>query len=184
MAIIKLDELSMTTYGELPTLGSKAPEFILTDTKLNTVKLSDFNNEIVIINSFPSFDLAIYSDNLTTMMMKNKTRDFIRKFILKKNINLLFVTMDLPFSLKRRLLDAERKNKVKKPEHIHLVSDFRTRNFGANYGLTIMDGIFSGLLARSIIVLDQEHTVAYSKLLPELTETPDFESVLSVVKSL
>jgi thiol peroxidase len=184
MAKIQVENVIMSTHGEIPSVGSKAPGFRLTDEELRCVELSDFKNKIVIISTFLSVDLAYFADSVGLIMNRAKHQEFAARFVNKKEVSFLNVSMDLPFSLKRTLLDVQRNNNIQKPDNFALLSDFRTRNFGADYGLTIMDGPLAGLLARAMFVLDKSHTVAYAELVEDLSIQPNFQEIKRVVKNL
>lgn len=184
MAKIHFENMVMSTNGEPPEVGSQAPDFTLTDEELFTVKLSDFKDEAVFISTFLSVDLNYFSDNLELMLRRAEHSRNILDFIKNKKVNFISVSMDLPFSLKRFLLDKKQEKNIEKPDNFNLLSDFRTRNFGACYGLTIMDGLLAGLLARSIIILDKEHTVVYSELVKDLLDKPDFKAIRKIVMNL
>ena len=83
--------------------------------------------------------------------------------------------MDLPFALKR-IGEAE------KFENIELLSDFRNREFGNTYGLTIADGPLAGLLARAIIIIDPQQKIVYTELVKDITNPPNYEEALKHIK--
>ena len=62
------------------------------------------------------------------------------------------------------------------------VTELRNRDFGLSYGLRIVDGPLAGLLARAVVVLDEQGTVIFSKLVPELKTEPDYGPVLAVLE--
>jgi thioredoxin-dependent peroxiredoxin len=64
-----------------------------------------------------------------------------------------------------------------------LLSDLRKRDFGSKYGIGIVDGPISGLLARTVIILDENGKVKYSQLVPEIAQEPDYEAVLQALKN-
>jgi thiol peroxidase len=82
--------------------------------------------------------------------------------------------MDLPFALKR-VQTGE------KLENVMLLSDFRNRDFGELYGLTIAEGPLAGLLARAVILLDKEHNVIYHELVHDITSAPNYEEILKKI---
>ena len=44
------------------------------------------------------------------------------------------------------------------------------------------DGPLRGLLARSVVVINEEGTVVYTELVPEITTEPDYEAALAVLQ--
>ena len=47
-----------------------------------------------------------------------------------------------------------------------------------------LTGRSAGLFARAVVVLDAQGNVAYSQLVPEITEEPDYDAVIGCLKSL
>jgi thiol peroxidase len=80
--------------------------------------------------------------------------------------------MDLPFAHARFCA-------AKGIENVESISDFRSGAFGRQYGVRILDGPLTGLLARSVIVIDPEGKVVYTQLVSETTEEPDYEKALN-----
>ena len=58
-------------------------------------------------------------------------------------------------------------------------SDFRTGDFGRIYGVRIADGPLAGLLARAVVVVDENGQVIYTQLVDEATDEPDYEAALA-----
>ena len=61
MANITFGGQPAQTIGELPSVGSSAPAFTLTDHELNTKKLSDFEGSKLVLNIFPSVNTGVCS---------------------------------------------------------------------------------------------------------------------------
>ena len=92
-------------------------------------------------------------------------------------IAVLCVSMDLPFTL-RRLEQGENFQRVV------LLSDFRNREFGDLFGLTIINGPLAGLLARAVIILDRSHHVIYHELVPDISSRPNYQAALDLLEHL
>ena len=86
------------------------------------------------------------------------------------NTVVVCVSMDLPFALER-VCGGENLN------NIIPVSVFRS-TFGQDYGVTILDGAFQGLLSRSVVVINTSGTVIYTEQVPEIGQEPDYESAI------
>jgi thioredoxin-dependent peroxiredoxin len=86
----------------------------------------------------------------------------------------LCVSKDLPFAQKR-FCGAEGIDKV------FLVSDFRDRGFGKNYGVELIDSAFAGLFARAVVVIDPNGKIKYTELVPQIGEEPDYDSALKAI---
>ncbi len=165
MAQITLRENTITTYGNLPITGEKAPYFELIATDMSKVNLYDFKGKRVIMNIFPSIDTNIGATSV---------RSFNERAIQLNNTVVLCISRDLPFTLKR-FLDIEGLNKVTN------LSDFRQGDFGKDYGVEMMDGPLEGLLSRVVIVLDESGKVMHSQQVSDISEEPDY---LAALKSL
>ena len=85
------------------------------------------------------------------------------------------VSMDLPFAMSR-FCTAEG------IENVTAASAFRSPEFAQQYGLQLIDGPLAGLLARAVIVMDENHKVIFSDLVEEITNEPDYEGAISVVR--
>ncbi len=91
------------------------------------------------------------------------------------NTVVICVSMDLPFAMGRFCT-------VEGIENVTVASAFRSPMFVEEYGLQIVDGPLAGLLARALLVLDENHKVIYSDLVDEITKEPDYEGAISVLK--
>ena len=92
-----------------------------------------------------------------------------------KNVVILGVSRDLPFAL-GRFCGAEGIDKVL------TLSEMRNRDFGANYGLEIVDGPMTGLLARAVIIIDENGKVVYRELVDDIVHEPDYKAALKALK--
>jgi len=165
MAAITLGGNPINTNGELPKVGSKAPDFQLTNQNLSLVSLADFSGTKIVLNIFPSID---------TSTCATSVRTFNAKASALENTKVLCISRDLPFAQKR-FCGAEGLDNV-----INL-SDFNTGNFGKDYGLEIVDGAFSGLHARVVIVIDENGIIKHTELVPEIGNEPNYESALAAL---
>jgi thiol peroxidase len=166
MAKVTLGGNPINTIGELPAVGSKAPDFSLTKTDLSDVALKDFAGKKVILNIFPSLDTAVCAASV---------RKFNAEANNLENTAVLCVSADLPFA-QSRFCGAEGLDRV-----IPL-SAMRGRIFGKTYGVLLVDGPLAGVFARAIVVLDENGTVTYTQLVPEIKEEPNYEEALAAAK--
>jgi thiol peroxidase len=165
MAEITLGGNPVHTVGELPEIGTKAPDFVVTGSDLGEITRDSLAGQKVVLNIFPSVDTATCATSV---------RHFNQDAAALDNTVVLCVSADLPFAL-NRFCGAEGIDKVKTG------STFRS-NFGQAFGVTMADGRLSGLLARSVVVLDESGTVVHTELVPELANEPDYASALAAVK--
>ena len=157
---------SVTTNGVLPEIGAKAPDFKAVGGDLSQVSLNDFKGKKLVLNIFPSLDTGVCATSV---------RRFNKEAAALQNTVVLAISKDLPFA-QGRFCTAEGIENVKP------VSLFRNNEFVDNYGLLMVDGPLAGLTARAVIVIDEEGTIVYCELVPEITQEPDYESALAVLK--
>ena len=67
-------------------------------------------------------------------------------------------------------------------ENVIPLSDFRFSDFDENYGVRMADGPLAGLLARSVVVIGKDGKIAYTELVPEITQEPDYDKAIAAVK--
>ncbi len=165
MATITLGGKTCQTSGDLPQLGTTAPDFQLISADMKTVRLSDFAGQPLILNIFPSVDTAVCG---TTVRRFNQEAGDL------DNTTVVTISKDLPFALKR-FKAAEGLNNVV------MSTAYRSPEFGDEYGLTILDGAFASLLSRCVVVLDAEHRVVYTEQVPEIGQEPDYDAALEAL---
>lgn len=167
MAQITFKGTPCNTVGALPAKGIAAPDFLLTDGELNDVSLKTYAGKKKIISIVPSLDTSVCATS---------TKRFNTEAASLENTVILVISVDTPFA-QGRFCGAECISTI-----IPL-SAFRSP-FGQDFGVKIADGPLKGLLARSIMVLDEHDTVQYTELVPEIAQEPDYDAVLSAVKAL
>jgi len=166
MSKVTLKGNPVSTIGDLPVVGSKAPEFSLVGTNLADVKNTDFTGKRVVLNIFPSLDTATCAASVRRFNVEaSKLQDAA----------VVCISKDLPFAHGRFCTTEGIENVVS-------ASEFRSNAFGKNYGVMITDGPLQGLMARAVVVLDKDGTVIHSQLVPEITEEPDYELALNSLK--
>ena len=165
MATITLRGKEIHTAGELPRVGSKAPDFTLTDKDLRDVGLSEWTGRKKLFSIFPSIDTPVCA--LSTKKFNEYARDH-------EDTVMLMISADLPFAL-GRFCNTERLANVVS------LSSMRNRDFSEDYGVLIEDGPFAGLMARAIVVLDENDTVVHSELVPEIGQEPDYVAALKAL---
>ncbi len=154
------------TIGELPAVGSTAPDFRLTDANLNDVSLADFRGKKKLLNIFPSID---------TPTCALSTRKFNEHAVKHPDAVILMVSADLPFA-QQHFCSAENTHNVK------TLSMMRDRHFAKDYGVLLLDGLYRGITARAIVVIDEHDKVVYTELVPEIRQEPDYDQALAALK--
>ena len=162
MTEVMLKGLPLETIGTLPPVGSQAPDFTVTKTDLSEIRLKNYLGKKIVLNIFPSLDTSTCA---TTMQ---KFNEIARKF---PNILILCISSDLPFAQKRFCSQEHLDN-------IQPVSVFRHPAFGKDYGVTITEGILSGLLSRAVVILDEHGNISYAEQVKELTQEPDYNAII------
>lgn len=166
MANVTLQGNPIQTQGDLPAIGSKAPDFRLANNKLQDVSLNDYKGSKVILNIFHSIDTGVCAQSV---------KKFNEEAASLENTKVLCISKDLPFA-QSRFCGAEG------IENVEMLSDFRNGNFGNNYNLTFMNGPVEGLLSRSIVVLDEKGVVLHAEQVEEVVDEPNYEAALNALK--
>ncbi|HSA14778.1 MAG TPA: thiol peroxidase, partial [Spirochaetota bacterium] len=117
------------------------------------------------LNIFPSLDTPVCATSV---------RKFNEKAASLKNTVVLAISRDLPFA-------HERFCTVEGVDRVIALSELRNRDFGREYGIEIIDGPLAGLLARAVVVIDENGMIIHSKLVPEIAQEPDYDEALSVL---
>jgi thioredoxin-dependent peroxiredoxin len=166
MAQTKLGENVVNIDGELPTVGTMAPNFNLATTDLKELTLKDLKGKNVILNIFPSID---------TRVCAMSVREFNKLATSIPNTVVLSVSKDLPFAHKR-FCAAEG------IENVILLSDFLNKGFSKSYGVLMTSGGFTGLHARAIVVIDGNGVVRHTELVPVIGQEPNYEAALESIR--
>lgn len=148
--------------GSLPAVGATAPDFTLTAADLSDTTLNSFKGKTKILSIVPSLDTPVCAAS---------ARAFNQKAGSREGVVVLNISADLPFAASR-FCSSEGLNNVV------TLSTFRSPKFLKDYGIGISEGPFAGLTARAVLVLDTENKVVHSQLVSEITDEPDYDSVL------
>jgi thiol peroxidase len=152
--------------GKVPQVGDKVTDFSLTGLDLTDFNIDRYKGRRLVMNIFPSIDTGICAMSV---------RRFNKEASSLENTRVLNISRDLPFAQKR-FCGAEG------IENVDMGSDMRPEsNFGQEYGLVQMGGPLAGTLGRVVLVLDADHTVIHSEVVPEITQEPDYEAALKVL---
>ncbi len=156
----------LTLIGNSPAVGQPAPGFTIMNVNLEPVSLSDFAGKTVVIASVPSLD---------TPVCDTETRTFNQKAAqFGPDVVILTISMDLPFAQKRWCGAAG-------VDQVVTLSDYKDASFGEGWGVLISE---LRLLARAVFVVDKGGILRYAHLVKEVTDEPEYEKVLSVVREL
>lgn len=165
MANITLKGNAIETIGDLPKVGTKAPNFSLKTVDLGEKSLADFSGKKVVLNIFPSIDTGTCAMSV---------REFNKKAAELENTVVLCISKDLPFA-QARFCGAEG------IENLVMLSDFATGSFGKEYELEITTGPLAPLHSRVVIILDEEGKVIYTEQVAEIVDEPNYEAALKAI---
>ena len=166
MATTLFQGTPVTLAGEFIQKGALAPDFSLVKGDLSTFSLADAKGKFVVLNIFPSMDTGVCAASV---------RKFNELAAGLPDTVVLAVSKDLPFAHARFCTTEGIENVIP-------LSDFRCSDFDENYGVRMADGPLAGLLARAVVVIGKDGKVAYTELVPEITQEPDYEKALAAVK--
>ncbi len=151
--------------GNLPQIGSTAPNFTLVDAALQDVTLDAYKGKRKVLNLFPSVD---------TPTCASSVREFNKRASNMDNTVVINISADLPFAQKRFCAAEGIENVVN-------LSTMRGRDFLMNYGVLLFSSKLAGLAARAVIILDENDVVKYIELVPEITEEPNYDAAVAAL---
>jgi len=154
----------LTLIGPELKPGDSAPDFTLVDGSLKTVTLSDTGKNVRIISVVPSLD---------TPVCDAQTKRFNEEAGKLSGVDIITVSMDLPFAQKR-WCGAFGVDKVK------MLSDHRDGSFGSHYGTLIKE---LRIESRAIFVVDRNNQIRHAEYVKEVADFPNYEAALSAAKS-
>jgi thioredoxin-dependent peroxiredoxin len=164
--IITIHGNPLTLVGDEPKAGAAAPDVEVLDNDLNPVKLSSYRGKILVIASVPSLDTPVC--DLETRRFNDEAAN------LGADIEMLTISMDLPFAQKRWCGAAG-------VTRLQTLSDHRQAEFGMAYGVLIKE---LRLLARAVFIVDRQGMVQYVQLVKEVTDEPNYEAVLQALAKI
>jgi thiol peroxidase len=152
------------TVGDLPAIGATAPSYTLAGADLVDFGSDATAGSRVVLNIFPSIETGVCSASV---------RRFNELAAGLENTKVVCVSADLPFTL-AKFCGAEG------IENVTVGSSFRS-SFGTDYGVTLTDGPWAGLLARAVVVLDTEGAVLHTEVVPDIGQEPDYDAAVAAL---
>lgn len=165
MAKITLQGNEIHTYGNLPEIGTNAPDFLLVNKDLEDVSLASFPGKKKIISIVPSIDTPVCATST------KKFNDYAQEH---EDTVILVVAADLPFAMSRFCGAEELDNVIP-------LSIMRSNDFSRDYGVLIEDGPLAGITARALLVLDQDNSVVHTELVGEIADEPDYDAAMNAL---
>ncbi len=153
------------TCASVPAVGAQAPDFKLVTKDLAPLTLADLRGKRVVLNVFPSLDTPVCAMSVRKF---NETASRL------DNVAVVCVSMDLPFAMARFCT-------LEGLDDVIAASAFRSPGFAKDYGLMLTDGPLEGLLARCVLIIDENGKVIYRDLVNEITDEPDYESAIGML---
>nr|WP_295969861.1 thiol peroxidase [uncultured Bacillus sp.] len=163
MASVTFANSSVTLIGNEVKVGDKAPNFTVLANDLTPVTLADTKGSVRLISVVPSLDTGVCDA---------QTRRFNEEAAKLDNVNILTISVDLPFAQKRWCGAAG-------IDKVQTLSDHRDLSFGEAFGVAIKE---LRLLARAVFVVDSNDVVTYVEYVPEVTTHPNYEAAIEAAK--
>lgn len=165
MASFKYDGTTYRTVGELPAVGSRAPDVSLVNTRLQDVTLANFLGKRKVMNILVSVDTDTCAKSCAEFEKLAEGHD---------DVAVLMVSYDLPFAHRRFLEQNKLKNIVG-------LSAIRHAGFGENYGVLIADGPLAGMFARAVVVMDENNTVVHHEHIEDIASEPNYSAAMKAL---
>lgn len=165
MATIKFNDIAYNTVGDLPKVGSQAPDFVLAAQDLSDFFMDNLKGKRIVLNIFPSLDTEVCAASV---------RRFNVEAASYPDTAVICVSADLPFAAVRFCVAND-------IENVKTGSTFRS-DFGKVYGVEIANGPLRGLMARSLVVIDRDGKVLGTQLVDEQTNEPYYDMVKSLLR--
>jgi thiol peroxidase len=156
----------LTLVGQEVYEGDQAPDFEVVANDLSPFKFSSLRGKVVIVSSVPSLDTP--TCNIETRWFNEEAAR------LGPNVEILTISMDLPFAQKRWCGAAG-------VDRVKTYSDHRDAAFGLAYGVLIKE---LRLLARAVFLVDQHGVIRYTQLVKEVANEPNYDEVLQALGKL
>ena len=154
----------LTLVGPELKVGDAAPDFSLIDRGLKAVNLKDTGNRVRIISVIPSLD---------TPVCDAQTKRFNEAAANLPGVDIISVSMDLPFAQKRWCTAFA-------VDNLKMLSDHKDASFGTNYGTLIKE---LRIESRAIFVVDADNKIRHAEYVKEVADFPNYETALTAARS-
>ena len=153
--------------GNAISVSNPLPSVKLVDSSsMKLVDLSMEKGNVLLLSIVPSIDTKVCEEQTHYLGEEGDE--------LSSKIERITISRDTPFAHRRFAEEA-------KLTDLRYLSDYREGQFGLATGLLAED---VRLLARSIIIVDQEGIVRYIQVVPEQSHLPDMEKAFQFANSL
>ena len=162
---VKFKGNAVTILGKEVKVGDTAPDFTVLSSSLQPVTLANFEGKVKVIAVYPSIDTGVCAA---------QNRRFNQEADKLKDVAVLSVSVDLPFA-QSRFCAAEGLNSIV------TLSDHKDLDFGLKYGFVIEE---LRLLSRGTVIIGKDNKIKYVEYVPEVTQEPNYDAALKIIKEL
>jgi thiol peroxidase len=152
--------------GSSLKLGDVLRDAKVTKRDLSTIDLAATKGKVRIISIVPSVDTKVCEQQTHYLSEKNHGLD--------DHVELVTVSVDTPFA-------QDRFAKQAKINNVTFLSDYRSGEFGKTYGLLLEQ---PHVLARSVLVVDENNVIRYLQVTPDTALLPDMEAAFEAARAL
>lgn len=166
MATVKFKgELEVNLSGTELNVGDVAPVVAAVGADLSDVQIGGQQGKAQIIIAVPSLDTGVCAA---------EARRFNEEASKLDHVEVVIVSMDLPFAMKRFCT-------TEGIENLKVASDFRAKAFAKSYGVLQANGPLAGLTARALFIVNPSGKITYKEIVPEITQEPNYAAVLAAI---
>ena len=133
---------------------------------LSLLDIASTKGTVRVISVVPSLDTKVCEQQTHYLSEKNHGLD--------AQVDLYTISVDTPFAQDRFAKEAKINN-------VTFLSDYRGGDFGLTYGL-LLEG--PHVLARAVLVVDQDNVIQYLQVTPDLATMPDMEAAFAAARKL
>lgn len=163
MATVKFQGNPVNLAGNVVSKGEKAPVVNVAGGDLSTIQIGGEQGKAQVVVVVPSLDTGVCA---------TEARKFNEKAAGLENIEVVVVSMDLPFAMGRFCATEGIKN-------LKVASDFRNKEFANAYGVLIADGALAGLTCRAVFVIDASGIITHKEICDDIVNEPNYDVALA-----
>ncbi len=166
MAKVAFKGNPVTLLGNEVKVGQAAPDFKVQKSDMSDYTLTTSAGKTRIIASVPSLD---------TPVCDTEAKRFNEEASRLPNVEIVCVSMDLPFAQKRWCAASS-------VDKVITASDHREASFGKNYGVLISGGALDRVLARAVFVIGPDNKVKHVEYVSDITQHPNYDAALAAAR--
>jgi thiol peroxidase len=167
MATVTFKGSPVTLAGNEVRVGQTAPDFkVQKSADMSDYTLASSAGKTRIIATVPSLD---------TPVCDMETKRFNEEAGKLPNVEIVCVSMDLPFAQKRWCGAAN-------ADKVVTASDHREASFGKDYGVLISGGPLDRVLARAVFVVGPDNKVKHVEYVNNIGDHPNYDAALAAAK--